>query len=233
MSAMKNYFITGTDTGVGKTLVTCALLHQLQTRGVKVAPMKPVAAGTIDINGEQLNEDVALMQVVTKQRFALRDVNPYCLDEAIAPHIAAANENVAIDPAVIQAAFMRLATNSECVLVEGAGGFLVPLNARASMADLPALLSLDVILVVGMRLGCLNHALLTAEAIRVRGYNLAGWIANAPAEAPMNRLEENIGSLQLLMKAPWLGTVPHLDASEEMNVRLESASSHLQIDSLL
>ena len=233
MSAMKNYFITGTDTGVGKTVVTGALLHQLQARGVKVAPMKPVAAGTIDIDGEQLNEDVALMQAVTKQRFALRDVNPYCLDEAIAPHIAAANENVAIDPAVIQAAFSRLATQSECVLVEGAGGFLVPLNASTSMADLPALLGLDVILVVGMRLGCLNHALLTAEAIRARGYNLAGWIANTLTAEPMGRLAENIASLKLLMKAPWLGTVPHLDASEEMNERLESAAAHLQIDSLL
>ena len=138
-----------------------------------------------------------------------------------------------IDPAVIQAAFKRLAMNSECVLVEGAGGFLVPLNAHASMADLPALLSLDVILVVAMRLGCLNHALLTAEAIRARGYHLAGWIANAPTEAPMNRLTENIVSLKLLMKAPWLGTIPHLDASEEMNKRLESAAAHLQIDSLL
>ena len=233
MNAMKSYFITGTDTGVGKTFVTCALLHLLQARGVKVAPMKPVAAGTIDIDGEQLYEDVALMQAVTKQRFALCDVNPYCLDEAIAPHIAAANENVAIDPAAIQAAFMRLAAHSECVLVEGAGGFLVPLNASTSMADLPTLLKLDVILVVGMRLGCLNHALLTAEAIRARGYNLTGWIANTLTAEPMGRLAENIASLKLLMKAPWLGTVPHLDASEEMNERLESAAAHLQIDSLL
>ena len=230
---MKNYFITGTDTGVGKTFVTVALMNQLQARGVKVAPMKPVAAGTIDIDGAQLNEDVAMMQANTKQRFALRDVNPYCMNESIAPHIAAANENVTLDPQVIYAAFSRLAKQSDCVLVEGAGGFLVPLNASTSMADLPTLLKLDVILVVGMRLGCLNHALLTAEAIRARGYNLAGWIANTLTVEPMGRLEENIASLKLLMKAPLLGTVPHLDASEEMNGRLESAAAHLQIDTLL
>ena len=230
---MKNVFITGTDTGVGKTLVTSALLHLLQTRGISAAPMKPVAAGTIDVDGAQLNEDVALMQVICQHRHAIRDVNPYCMAEAVAPHIAAALENVAIDPKVIQEAFTRLSAQSDCVIVEGAGGFLVPLNALDSMAVIPSALNLEIILVVGMKLGCLNHAVLTAEAIGSRGLHLAGWVANVMTAIPMNRVDENIASLQLLLKAPLLGTIPFLGSAKTKLEQAVIASAHLQIDSLL
>ena len=230
---MKNYFITGTDTGVGKTFVTCTLLHVLQARGLKVAPMKPIAAGTINIDNHAINDDVAVLQAITQHRFASGDVNPYCLREAIAPHLAAAHENIVIDTQVIRAAFDRLAAQSDCVLVEGAGGFLVPLNAAHSMADIPALLSLEVILVVGMRLGCLNHALLTAEAVHTRGYRLAGWVANVVSATPMHRLDENIATLQSMLSAPWLGTIPCILASENTSAPPIAAAAYLHINSLL
>ncbi len=207
---MRNYFITGTDTGVGKTFITCALLIKLQAAGVNVAAMKPIASGLIEVNGQWLNEDVAAINAMTRHRFPLRDVNPYCMTEAVAPHIAAVSENIRIETSVIADAFTRLRSQCECVLVEGAGGFLVPLNAVDSMASLPLLLDLDVILVVGMRLGCLNHAMLTAEAIRTRGYNLVGWVANSVSAQTMPRFDENIESLKQLLGAPLLGTIPHI-----------------------
>lgn len=236
----KNYFITGTDTSVGKTLVTCALLIKLQAKGIHTAAMKPVASGTIEVDGELINEDVAAIRAVTRRRSPLRDVNPYCLTEAVAPHIASVHENMPIETSVIADAFARLSADSDCVLVEGAGGFLVPLNAIESMASIPALLKLEVILVVGMRLGCLSHALLTAEAIRARGYNLTGWVANSVAATPMPRLHENIASLKLLLRAPWLGTIPYLVSSQDgdgisqadMIERARAAATYLQIDSL-
>ena len=239
---MKNYFITGTDTGVGKTFVTCALLIKLQAASVNVGAMKPVASGLIEVNGEWINEDVAAINAVTRRRFPLRDVNPYCMTEAVAPHIAAANENIGVEATVIANAFARLRDECECVLVEGAGGFLVPLNAVESMASLPLLLGLDVILVVGMRLGCLNHALLTAEAIRARCYNLAGWVANSVSAQAMPRFDENIASLKQLLKAPWLGTIPHTVPPDKGSCGLSesstidaarNASTYLQIDPIL
>ena len=203
------YFITGTDTGVGKTYVTCALLRALLARGLKAAAMKPVAAGVME-NAEAagMNEDVAAIMRLTDNRYARADVNPYCFDEAIAPHIAAAHQGAVADPAVIAAAFARLQAQADAVLVEGAGGFMVPLSDAVSMADLPALLKLDVILVVGMRLGCLNHALLTTEAIAARGLRLAGWVANTPGET-MPAFAENLATLQSRLAAPCLGVIPH------------------------
>ncbi|MBI3714891.1 MAG: dethiobiotin synthase [Betaproteobacteria bacterium] len=201
----KGYFITGTDTGVGKTFVSCALLLALRQRGMRVAAMKPVAAGVEP--GHGMNEDVAAYMALTGNRMALRDINPYSLAEPIAPHIAAAREGIAIEPQVIAAAYRRLADAGDIVLVEGAGGFLVPMDEKSSFADLPRLLDLDIILVVGMRLGCLNHALLSAEAILSRGCTLAGWIANTPGET-MNAHEENLATLQSRLPAPCLGVVP-------------------------
>lgn len=160
---MSGFFITGTDTGVGKTFATCALIHALQRRGLAVATMKPIAAGNIDVNGVPMNEDVALLMDATGHRFPLHAVNPYCFRAAIAPHIAAKQEGVEIDMAVIQTAYSHLAERADVVLVEGAGGFLVPLSDNESMALIPAALQLPALLVVGMRLGCINHALLTVE----------------------------------------------------------------------
>ncbi len=218
---MSGLFITGTDTGVGKTFVACALIHALQRRGLMVAPMKPIAAGvpvpaagTIDVNGVPMNEDVALLLEVTGHQFPLHAVNPYCFNEAIAPHIAAMRESIDVDMAVIRTAYSHLASRADIVLVEGAGGFLVPLSEGDSMALIPAALQLPVLLVVGMRLGCINHALLTAEAIRSRGLTLAGWIANSPG-ATMNTFDENLSTLKHMINAPFIGDIAHAN----INVR--------------
>jgi dethiobiotin synthetase len=205
---MSGFFITGTDTGIGKTFVTCALIHALQRRGLTVAPMKAIAAGTIDVNGVPMNEDVAIFMEATGHRLPLHLVNPYCFKEAIAPHIAAAHDGVAVDMAVIQTAYSHLTRRADVVLVEGAGGFLVPLSGTESMALIPAALHLPVILVVGMRLGCISHAMLTQEAIRSRGLTLAGWIANIPGGV-MNAHGENLSALKQWIDAPLLGDIAH------------------------
>jgi dethiobiotin synthetase len=170
-----NYFITGTDTGVGKTLVSCALLHGYAAQGKRVAGFKPVAAG-VDADG--MNDDAKALRAASNVTLSYEQVNPYCLREAIAPHIAAQRAGVTIDIAVIAKFYKQLAEKAEVVIVEGAGGLLVPLNAQQDSADLALQLALPVILVVGMRLGCLNHALLTVEAIAARGLTLSGWVAN-------------------------------------------------------
>ena len=220
---MSGFFITGTDTGIGKTFVTCALIYALQQRGIVAAPMKPIAAGVptyaagvptsaagmIDAYGIPMNDDVALMMGASGHRFPLSAVNPYCFREAIAPHIAARHENIEVDLSVIRIAYRQLSDNADVVLVEGAGGFLVPLTDCESMALIPSALQLPVVVVVGMRLGCINHALLTVEAIRARGLSLAGWIANSCNET-MNAYEENLSTLTRLMKAPLLGELPHI-----------------------
>ena len=206
---MSGFFITGTDTGVGKTFVTGVLMHALLKQGLSVAPMKPVAAGTIDTDGIALNEDVALLMALAGHPFPLHAVNPYCFRDAIAPHIAAAREGVEADIGVIQTAYLELRTRADVVLVEGAGGFLVPLSNSESMALIPQALLLPVILVVGMRLGCINHALLTVEAIGARGLKLAGWIANTPDQT-MKAYAENLSTLQRLISAPLLGEIPYL-----------------------
>ena len=232
---MRNFFITGTDTDVGKTFVTCALIEAFAARGIRAVPMKPIAAGTISADGISVNADVATLREVSGSKAALADINPYCYSEPIAPHLAAQHENVPIDMAVIHAAFDRLNADADTVLVEGAGGFLVPLSLNQSMAEIPIVLDLDVILVVSMRLGVLNHALLTVEAILARRLTLAGWVANtAAAGKPMLAFDENIAALARLIEAPMLGTLPY-DALSNSNtlVRAYRASNHLQIETLM
>ncbi|MBL8522621.1 MAG: dethiobiotin synthase [Betaproteobacteria bacterium] len=219
---MSGFFITGTDTGVGKTFVTAALILALQQRGLAVAPMKPLAAGTIDVNGVPINDDVALLCDLSDHHYPLHAVNPYCFREAIAPHIAAQNEKVDVDISVIQTAYLELATRADVVLVEGAGGFLVPMSASESMALIPAALHLPVILVVGMRLGCINHALLTVEAIRARGLALAGWVANTCGET-MNAYAENLSTLKSLIPAPLIGEIAHITTADEFDAAAEAA----------
>ncbi|MBL0121439.1 MAG: dethiobiotin synthase [Betaproteobacteria bacterium] len=230
---MSGFFITGTDTGVGKTFATCALIHALQRRGLAVATMKPIAAGNIDVNGVPMNEDVALLMDATGHRFPLHAVNPYCFRAAIAPHIAAKQEGVEIDMAVIQTAYSHLAERADVVLVEGAGGFLVPLSDNESMALIPAALQLPALLVVGMRLGCINHALLTVEAIRSRGLPLAGWIANSPG-TPMTAFDENLTTLKRMIDAPLIGNIAHANIdSRDANQILRAArlaASHLSTE---
>jgi dethiobiotin synthetase len=203
----RSLFVTGTDTGVGKTLVTAALLRRLRESGVAVAGMKPVAAGSIAGAEGPANEDALLLQAESSIRHPYADVNPWLFEPPIAPHLAAAEAGVAIDTARIAAAHARIRAGAEVVLAEGAGGFLVPLDATHSFADLPALLGMEVLLVVGLRLGCLNHALLTAEAIAARRLTFAGWIGNA-VDPGFSRRDANLATLAERLPAPCLGTVP-------------------------
>lgn len=199
------FFITGTDTEVGKTLVTCALLHAARQQGRTAIGMKPVAAGT-DATGR--NEDVERLDAASSFEAAPELVNPYCFASPIAPHIAAAESGQAIDLGVIRTAFEQLSAQADLTLVEGAGGFLVPLGETIDTADLAVHLNLPVILVVGMRLGCINHARLTAAAILERGLNLAGWVANS-IDPAMSRRAENIAALVNRLPAPLLGVLPY------------------------
>lgn len=231
---MKDLFVTGTDTDVGKTFITCALIEAFAARGIRATPMKPVAAGTINVNGVEMNADVAALREVSATKAALSDVNPYCFSEPIAPHIAAQHESVVVDIGVIRAAYDRLKADSDIVLVEGAGGVLVPLSTGQSMAEIPIALGLDVILVVGMRLGVLNHALLTVEAIRARGLMLSGWIANTMMSGPpMLAFEENIASLACMIEAPFLGTVPYDSRTTGALESARRAATYLHVDTLL
>ena len=189
-------FVAGTDTGVGKTLVATALLRGLAQDGVRAAAMKPVAAGIGP--GQAIHPDVEALMAAAGVGEELADANPYAFAPAIAPHVAAARAGVAIDVGRIAAAYARLAARADAVVVEGAGGVLVPLGDRADMLDVPAALGLPVLLVVGVRLGCINHALLSALAIQARGLRLAGWVANridpgmAEAEASVEALDRRL-----------------------------------------
>lgn len=200
-----SYFITGTDTGVGKTLISCALLYGLAAQGRRVAGFKPVSAGCDE---DEHNDDARALRAASTMQLTYGQVNPYCFRHAIAPHLAARNEGVRIELSRILTSYRELAGQADEVIVEGAGGFLVPLNDRYSSADLAQQLNLPVILVVGMRLGCINHALLTLRAIADYRLECAGWVANVP-DADMDALQQNIAALRERIAAPLLGVVPH------------------------
>lgn len=197
----RGVFVTGTDTGVGKTRVAVVLIRALRAQGLRVAAMKPVSAGN---EPGELNEDVvALLQAVNVDA-DVRDVNPYAFEPAIAPHIAAKQAGVRIDLDVIAAAYARLAAAADVVVVEGAGGWRVPLNEHEDMADLAQRLGLPVVLVVGLRLGCLNHALLTAESVARRRLPWAGWVGNH-IDPAMASQAANIAVLRARLPGPCLG----------------------------
>jgi dethiobiotin synthetase len=199
------YFLTGTDTEIGKTFITCALLHRAAQLGLQAAGLKPVAAGT-DAAGR--NDDVENIRAASNLVLPPDIVNPYCFKAAVAPHIAAAEEGIAIDFGHIRSCCATAMAQADLVIVEGVGGFRVPLGSHGDSADLAVALGLPVILVVGMRLGCISHALLTAEAIAARGLSIAGWVANR-IDPAMARFDENLATLQTLLEAPLLGVVPH------------------------
>lgn len=207
MTRTPGYFITGTDTGVGKTLVAVALTRALVARGLKVAVMKPVAAGTVRTPEGEFNDDALALQGASNVNSAYDDVNPWLLRVPASPHLAALAEGVVIRNDRITRAFERLRAHSDLVLAEGAGGWFAPISATETMADVARKLGLPVILVVGMRLGCLNHALLTREALRAGGFEFAGWIANKlTSEMPL--AAENIDTLAARFGAQPLGVVP-------------------------
>ena len=200
------FFITGTDTNVGKTYVACQLINDYVTQGYKVIGMKPLAAGCELVEGEWVNEDVLKLEAASNVKAPRNLVNPYSFKEAIAPHIAAELAGVNIEISVIKQAFDALTELADIVIVEGAGGFLVPLNSSSenkTMADLAAALNIPIILVVEMKLGCINHTLLTLEAIQARNLTLHGWVANQIG-SKMPMLAENEATLMRQIKQPRL-----------------------------
>ena len=200
-------FITGTDTGAGKTLVASVLLRAFAQSGLRAVGMKPVATGCRAEAHDRANDDVAALLAASNVHAAIDLVNPYCFEPAIAPHLAGQRAGCTISLARIRECYLALAGLADRVVVEGAGGLLVPLGPREDWRDLVELLDLSVVLVVGMRLGCLNHALLTAEAIRSRGLPFAGWVANR-IDPGMPCFEDNVETLRRKIPAPLIGIMP-------------------------
>lgn len=219
MSELRSLFVTGTDTGVGKTLVSAALLHTLARRHARVVGMKPVAAGLVQQQGAWVSEDVLMLRAASTVAVPPELDNPVALPEPLSPHLAAAHAGRHVAVAELLAAQQALQARADVVLVEGAGGWRVPLNESETLADLARALAAPVVLVVGLRLGCLNHALLTAEAVRADGLPLAGWVANS-IDPQMACREENIESLRRRLPAPLLGVVPWLPAPEPRAIEL-------------
>ncbi|WP_295542021.1 dethiobiotin synthase [uncultured Thiohalocapsa sp.] len=207
---MSGLFITGTDTGVGKTEIAAGLLAAFKARGISAAGMKPVASGCTPGDDGLQSDDAIKLLAAGGVDAPYDEVNPFALAEAIAPHIAAGQAGVDIRLGRIREAYTALARRAEWVVVEGVGGWRVPLGPALAVSDLPEALDIPVVLVVGLRLGCLNHSLLTAESIRARGVRLLGWVANE-IDPDMQARDENIATLAALIDAPTLGVVPRLD----------------------
>lgn len=208
----RHFFVTGTDTGVGKTTVTVRLMQQLVAQGLTVIGMKPVASGCEWLDGRWQNEDVRQLTTASNVKAPPELINPYCFEPAIAPHIAAAQAGVAIDLNIIQEAYTQLTTLADVVIVEGAGGLLVPLNSSQTMADLIQALDIPALIVVGMRLGCINHALLTVRVLKQRGIDFCGWVANS-IDPQMSMPEENLQTLIQSLQQPPLLQVPFQESS--------------------
>lgn len=204
---LKSYFIIGTDTNVGKTYVASALVQHFVRLGFQSLGMKPIASGCQrNQRGELINDDAQALINASNVSAPLNLINPYRFEPAIAPHIAAMQAGVVIDLYEITRAYAQLITLAEALVVEGAGGFFVPLNETQTLADLAVQLNIPIILVVGMRLGCINHALLTMEAIQSRGLCLTGWVANQ-IDPNFEMFEENLASLKKRIVAPCLSVV--------------------------
>lgn len=210
---MKRVFITGTDTDAGKTTCAAALIHALRKHGRRCVPLKPVAAGADSVAGQLRNADaLQLMQAcdIEVSVNAYQRANPFCFAPAIAPHIAANQAGVPVNLAdLLQHTDVVASSHGDVLIIEGAGGWLVPLNNEVSLADYAQETAAEVVLVVGMKLGCLNHALLTATDIERRGLKLAGWIANQPQAKAMCEYNANIATLKQLLRAPCLGEIPY------------------------
>ncbi len=216
------FFVTGTDTGVGKTLVACSLLRACAARGMTAIGMKPVATGTAPGTPGDVEQLVAASNVAAPRE----EVNPYSFAPPIAPHIAAEQAGVGIELERIERAFHALAARAQVVVVEGIGGFNVPLGPGTDTTQLAARLALPVVLVVGLRLGCLNHALLTAEAITARGLKLAGWVANH-IDPDMAAAAENVGALEQRIGAPLIGRVAHAAIPDSRTIASQLDIVHL------
>lgn len=218
----QSYFVTGTDTGIGKTIVSCALLSAYSARDNAVIGMKPVVTGRVGGEWADVKAIVAPSSVVAPREW----VNPYGFIPQISPHLAAKQAGIEIDIEIIRQAYCNLLKISDVVVVEGVGGIMVPLNDRNDVSDMACALNIPVILVVGMRLGCLNHALITAKIIQASGLKLAGWVANQ-IDPQMNLFDENLHTLKERLNCPLLGVLPF-----ERNVSIKNFSTLLDITKL-
>jgi dethiobiotin synthetase len=223
----KVYFVAGTDTDVGKTLIATGLLAAANSLGLRTAAIKPIAAGCEETPEGLRNADALALQEASSVNLSYEQVNPIALKAAIAPHIAAEHEGRRLDVSRISG-FCRgvLFQPSDFVIIEGAGGWRVPLNPRETLAGLAKELDVPIILVVGVKLGCINHAILTAEAISHDGLTLAGWVANR-VDSEMDCYDENVQALKTLINAPLLGEIPYLS-----DPSAEAVAAHLSLDSL-
>ena len=216
---MQTFFITGTDTDAGKTYVAVALLQGLKALGYRTVAQKPVAAG---VNAAGFNTDALQLQQHVTEPLRYDLVNPYCLIDAVAPHLAAKKAGLCIEPAILTKELQKLQNvGADIALVEGAGGWLLPLDDNSTMADWVTAQQLPVLLVVGMKLGCLNHALLTVREIERSGLKLLGWVANC-IDPDMAYQQENISYLQQQLTVPCLGVLPY-QSEPQINTSLAAA----------
>ncbi|MBN3789938.1 dethiobiotin synthase [Burkholderia sp. Ac-20353] len=231
MSVPLSLFVTGTDTEIGKTFVSAALLHGFARQGLRAAALKPVAAGAYEQDGVWRNEDADQLDAAANVVLPPELRTPFLLKAPAAPHLAAAQEGVTLDIDTIVACHREAMTRADIVVVEGAGGFRVPLSDTHDMADLAVALGVPVVLVVGVRLGCISHALLTADAIAARGLTLAGWVANH-VDPAMSFPDENVATIRDWFarehRAPLLGRIPHLSPAAP-----ESAAAMLDVAALV
>ncbi|NLQ16527.1 dethiobiotin synthase [Marinomonas sp. M1K-6] len=218
----KRFFISGTDTDVGKTYVTVGLLAAAKRAGLKSLGLKPIAAGAELVEGCLRNQDALLIQQASSVVLPYEQVNPVVLEAAIAPHIAAMQEGRLVTASRLEGYIKgALLTPHEFALVEGAGGWRVPLNDREMLSDVAVALGFPVILVVNMKLGCLNHAILTAQAIARDGLTLAGWVANSGPEL-MPCYDENLATLMAMLPAPLLGALPWCESEEDSQLAFDA-----------
>jgi dethiobiotin synthetase len=221
-------FVTGTDTGIGKTVVACALVRAFAARGERVAVMKPIASGAARTPQGLRNEDALALLEASNVPSPYEQVNPYCFEPAISPHIAAEDSKIEVDVRTIASDLAQLQRISDRVIIEGAGGWLAPINGRESMADLARALAVPALMVVGLRLGCLNHAQLTRLGIEAAGVPFAGWVANR-LQGAMEREAENLATLERQLGGPPLAIVP-FSPERTSSLVLEQAAARLAGD---
>ena len=222
---MFSVYVSGTDTGIGKTLASCALLHALRGHGLRAVGMKPVASGCERIDGEWKNADALALQAAGEPGIAYADLNPFALEHPLAPELAARDAGIEVALPPILAAHARLAKRADAIIVEGVGGWAAPLSASLMQADLVRALDVPVLLVVGLRLGCLNHALLSARAIVADGLRLGGWVASR-VDPAMQAQDDNLAILAARLPAPCCGVLPFLGGGAAADPRM--AALHLR-----
>jgi len=226
----KSFFITGTDTDVGKTYVAAELIKGFRNRQLKVSGFKPVAAGAQWLHGQLKNDDALELMHESSQEFSYQEVNPYCFELAIAPHLAAEQAGVIIEVSTIKSSYEKHKMKSDIVIIEGAGGWKVPLDHNTGFDDLALAFDAPIILVVGLKLGCINHALLTEEAIISKGCQIAGWVGN-DLSGQFVEINENINTLKRQMKSKFIGCFEHQSNKEKKSVlderKIESLLDYL------